>query len=287
MLEWPGSPAGVMLTSWLLAALPILLLVVLILGFGWSAARAGPAGWLAATFIARLSYGAGPEVLAVAQAKALFLAVDVLLIVWAAFLLYRVVDEAGGVATLAAALPRLTPDRGMQALLIGWAFASFLQGVGGFGVPVVVTAPISLGSSFQALIAASGVPGPVMSAQSAALLGAACLVCGGMVLHVARGRIRLLLPVVLMGLAMAATQYALAVGGVWHIAGFGGGLAGLAVGFVIARSTRSPSGPSASEVVPVRLIVLALTGYALLVVITLAVQFIVPLRAVLGSVVIH
>ncbi|MBF8255267.1 MAG: Lactate permease family protein [Anaerolineales bacterium] len=313
MLEWPGSPAGVMLTSWLLAALPILLLVVLILGFGWSAARAGPAGWLAAAFIARLSYGAGPEVLAVAQAKALFLAVDVLLIVWAAFLLYRVVDEAGGVATLAAALPRLTPDRGMQALLIGWAFASFLQGVGGFGVPVVVTAPIllglgfdpvtavvapslghawsvtfgSLGSSFQALIAASGVPGPVMSAQSAALLGAACLVCGAMVLHVARGRIRLLLPVVLMGLAMAATQYALAVGGVWHIAGFGGGLAGLAVGFVLARSTRRPSGPSASEVVPVRLIVLALTGYALLVVITLAVQFIVPLRAVLGSVVIQ
>jgi len=302
-----------MLTSWLLAAFPILLLVVLILGFGWSAARAGPAGWLAAAGIARLSYGAGPEVLAVAQAKAFFLAVDVLLIVWAAYLLYRVVDEAGGVATLAAALPRLTPDRGMQALLIGWAFASFLQGVGGFGVPVVVTAPIliglgfdpvtavvapslghawsvtfgSLGSSFQALIAASGVPGPVMTAQSAALLGVACLVCGAMVLHVARGRIRLLTPVVLMGLAMAATQYALAVGGVWPIAGFGGGLAGLAVGFVLARATRGPSGRSETEVVPRRLIGLALIGYVLLVVITLAVQFIVPLRAFLGSVVVE
>src|SRR3989304_942216 len=217
MLEWPGSPAGGILPSGLLAPLPALLLVVRILGFGWSAARAGPAGWLAAAGIARLSYGAGSEVLAVAQAKALFLAVDVLLIVWAAFLLCRVVDEAGGVATLAAALPRLTPDRGMQALLIGWAFASFLQGVGGFGVPVVVTAPIllglgfdpvtavvapslghawsvtfgSLGSSFQALIAASGVPGPVMSAQSAALLGAACLVCGGAGVHVGRGRVRL------------------------------------------------------------------------------------------------
>src|SRR3989337_4614803 len=145
MLEWPGSPAGVMLTSWLLPAPPLPPLVGLILGSGWSSARAGPAGWLAAAFIARLSYGAGPEVLAVAQAKALFLAVDVLLIVWAAFLLYRVGDEAGGVSTLAAALPRLTPDRGMQALLIGWAFASFLQGVGGFGVPVLVTGPILIG----------------------------------------------------------------------------------------------------------------------------------------------
>ena len=302
-----------MLTSWLLAALPILLLVVLILGFGWSAARAGPAGWLAAAFIAWLSFGAGPEVLAVAQAKAFFLAVDVLLIVWAAYLLYRVVDEAGGVATLAAALPHLTPDRGMQALLIGWAFASFLQGVGGFGVPVVVTAPIlmslgfdpvtavvapslghawsvtfgSLGSSFQALIAASGVPGPVMAAQSAALLGVACIVCGAMVLHVAQGRMRLLLTVGLMGLAMAATQYALAVGGVWNIAGFGGGLAGLAVGFVLARAARHPSERPPTEDVPLGRVGLALTGYALLVVITLAVQFVVPLRALLSSVVIQ
>src|SRR3989304_1735121 len=83
-------------------------------------------------------------------------------------------------------------------------------------------------------------------------------------------------PVVLTGLAMAATQYALAVGGVWHVAGFGGGLAGLAGGFVLARSTRRPSRPSSSEVGPGRLVV-----------ITLAVQFIVPLRAVLGSVVIQ
>ncbi len=300
-------------TSWLLAALPILLLVVLILGFGWSAARAGPAGWLAAAFIAWVSFGAGAGVLAVAQSKAFFLAIDVLLIVWAAYLLYRVVDEAGGIATLAAALPRLTPDRGMQALLVAWAFASFLQGVGGFGVPVVVTAPIlmslgfdpvtavvapllghawsvtfgSLGSSFQALIAASGVPGQVMAAQSAALLGAACLVCGGLVLHVARGSRRLLLPVVVMGLAMAGTQYALAVAGVWHIAGFGGGLAGLAVGFGLARVVRAgPASPTA-EAVPLRLVGLALTGYILLIVITLAVQFVAPLRETLSSVVLQ
>src|SRR3972149_9416116 len=99
-----------MLPSWLRAALPILLLVLLILGFGWSAARAGPAGWLAAALVAWLSYGARADVLAVAQAKAFFLAVDVLLIVWSAYLLYRVVDEAGGGAPLAAGLP--APDPG-------------------------------------------------------------------------------------------------------------------------------------------------------------------------------
>ncbi len=302
-----------MLTTWLLAALPILLLVLLILGLGWSAARAGPAGWLAAAAIAWLGFGAAADVLAVAMAKAFFLALDVLLIVWAAYLLYRVVDEAGGVATLAAALPRLTPDRGLQALLIAWAFASFLQGVGGFGVPVVVTAPIlvglgfdpllaviapslghawsvtfgSLGSSFQALIAASGVPGSAMAAQSAALLGLACFACGWMVLHVSGGRRVHLLAVAVMGLAMAGTQYLLAVNGVWHIAGLGGGLAGLAVGFAFVRLSRRRTEASPPPSVPARQITLALAGYALLVLITLAVQFLVPLHEALGAVVLQ
>ena len=302
-----------MLISWLLAALPILLIVVLILGFGWSAARAGPAGWLVAAVVAWAAFGAGADVLAVAQAKSFFLSLDVLLIVWAAYLLYRVVDEAGGVATLAAALPQLTGDRGMQALLIAWAFASFLQGVGGFGVPVVVTAPIllglgfdpvtavvapslghawsvtfgSLGSSFQALIATSCVPGSVMSAQSAALLGAACLACGLMVLRIAGGGRRLLLPWAMMGVAMAATQFVLAVGGVWHIAGFGGGLAGLAVGFGLARLQGGASDGSHPAPVPLKNIALALTGYGLLVAVTLGVQFIVPLRAVLSGIVLE
>jgi len=131
-----------MLFSWLPASLPILLLVGLMIGLRWGAARAGPAGWIAAALVGWIAFGAGPNVLAVAQAKAFFQSLDVLLIVTSAYLLYRVVDEAGGVAALAVALPKVTPDRGLQALLIAWAYASFLQGVGGFGVPVVVTAPI-------------------------------------------------------------------------------------------------------------------------------------------------
>ncbi len=41
----------------------------------------------------------------------------------------------------------------MQALLICWPFASFLQGVGGFGVPVAVTAPLLIGLGFTPLVA--------------------------------------------------------------------------------------------------------------------------------------
>ena len=36
----------------------------------------------------------------------------------------------------------------MQSLLLGWVFVSFLQGMGGFGVPVAVVAPLLVGLGF-------------------------------------------------------------------------------------------------------------------------------------------
>jgi lactate permease len=142
-----------MLLDWCLALTPLLLIVVLMIGFRWGAAKAGPAGWLAAMLVAALRFGAGIDLLAVAQAKALLLGLDILPIIWGAFLFYRVADEAGAVRTIGQALPHLTADRGMQALLIGWAFATFLQGVGGFGVPVAVTAPLLVGLGFSPMAA--------------------------------------------------------------------------------------------------------------------------------------
>ena len=97
--------------NFLLALLPILLILVLMVGFRWGASRAGGVGYLSALFIAVVFFGASPELLAIAHAKALFLTIDVLLIIWAAFLLYRVADEAGAIQTIGSALPFLTPDR--------------------------------------------------------------------------------------------------------------------------------------------------------------------------------
>ena len=184
---------------------------------------------------------------------------DVLYIIWTAFLLYRVVDEAGAIKTIGRLLPALTRDRGMQALLIGWVFASFLQGTGGFGVPVAVTAPLmaglgftplasvlipslghgwavtfgSLGSSFNAMMSATGLDAPTLAPLSALFLGLACVVTGPMIAHAADGWSgvkRLLIPALVIGLVMGAVQYLVAAGaGLWNLGAFMGGLAGLGV----------------------------------------------------------
>lgn len=295
----------------LLASVPILLILVLMVGLRWGAARAGAAGYLTALLIAIFYFGAGPQLLAVAHSKALLLALDVLLIIWAAFLLYRVADEAGAIRVIGDALPHLTADRGMQALIIGWAFASFLQGVGGFGVPVAVVAPIlvglgfaplaavlipsighgwsvtfgSLGSSFQALVSATNQPEEILAPPAAFFLGVACVLVGLEVAHAAGGWSalrRLLGAVLIIGTSMAVVQWLAVRSGAWPIAAFLGGLAGLLVCIPLARRHRGEAGNNGQ--LDRRALLIAMSGYIILVVLTLILQVIPAVKEALGGV---
>ena len=299
--------------TFFLAIVPILLILGLMVGLRWGASRAGGAGYLSALLIAVLYFGTGGQALAYAHAKAVLLILDVLLIIWTAFLLFRVVDEAGAIDTLGEALPHLTSDRGMQALIIGWAFAAFLQGVGGFGVPVAVIAPIlvglgfptltavvipslghawavtfgSLGSSFNALMAATGLPWEPLAPPAALFLGLAGIGAGYMVAHV-EGKWdsvrRLFIPVLVMGSAMGISQYLAATGGLWNIGGFIGGMVGLGVGFPLARRYRGEMQQDGQ--LDGSSLLVALSGYGFLIVLTLIVQLIPAVRQALGQFVI-
>jgi len=281
------------------------------IGFRWGAARAGAAGYLTAFIIAVVFFGAGANVLAYAHTKAFILSVDVLFIIWAAYLLYRVTDEAGAIKTIGRLLPSLTSDRGMQALLIGWVFASFLQGAGGFGVPVAVTAPLliglgftplsavvipsighgwavtfgSLGSSFNALLSATGLEAAALAPLSALYLGLACVLIGPMVAYAADGWSgvkRLLLPALVIGIVMGITQFAVAAGaGLWNLGAFTGGLAGLAISMWVVRWGGAGGGIERSERKP---LFLALSAYIVLIPITVTILLIPPIKEWLGQV---
>jgi len=313
-----------MLIDWLLALTPILVVLVLMLGLQWKGVRAGPMGWLAAVLIAALRFGASWQVLAWAQVKGLFLSLWVLYIIWAALLFYRVTDEAGAVTAIGSGLSQLTTDRALQALLLGWVFAAFLQGVSGFGVPVAVVGPLlvglgfpavpavviasvghswavtfgSLGSSFYALMAATGRAGEELAGPCAALLGMACFLCGAGVLWAAGGRRALrqgLAPLLALGLAMAGTQYLAVTHGLWSIGAMCGGLAGLGAGVAWTRWARRGEDPSTLEGRSQRnapttgqiTLSWAMLPYGLLVAIILLVKLVKPVGEFLGQVVIR
>ncbi len=300
--------------NFFLALIPILLILVLMLGLKWGAIQASLAGYLASILLAVFVFGSGVELLGYAHLKALLSSLDVLMIIWAAFLFYRVTDEAGAVRQIGEALPHLTADRGMQALIIGWGFASFLQGVGGFGVPVAVVAPIlvglgfspivaivvpslgsgwgvtfgSFGSAFQALLSTTGYSSTDLAFPSALFLGVAALITGLLVLHCTvgwRGLLRLTPVAILLGVVMGAVQLAVAVLGPWNTAAFMGGLAGLLVSFGLARFYRGAQ--SQNGKLDGKALGLALSGYAILVIITLVILLVPVIKSFLGGVVIR
>ena len=300
--------------AFILALIPILLILILMLGLRWGAVPASLAGYLAALVIAVFYFGSGVKLLAYSHLKALLSSLDVLLIIWAAFLFYRVTDEAGAVNQIGAALPHLTADRGMQALVIGWAFASFLQGVGGFGVPVAVVAPIlvglgfspisaiiipsvgsgwavtfgSLGSSFQALLATTGYSSSDLAFPAALFLGIAALITGLLILHNTvgwRGIPRLAPAAILLGAVMGIVQLVVAVMGPWNTSAFIAGMVGLLVSFALARFYRGIQQQNGR--LDSRALALAVSGYILLVVVTMLIQLIPSIRHRLGGVVIQ
>jgi len=304
---------------WLLALSPIVVVLILMIGFRWGGSKAGPVGWLTAMIVSLVFFGATPELLAYSQLKGLLLTVYVLYIIWMALVLYNVVNEAGAITVIGRAISHLTGDRVMQLLILSWVFSAFLQGVAGFGVPIAVVAPLLIGmgfepttavvataighswsvtfgdiaSSFQALIAATGLGGQELAPWSALFLGLACFGCGLAAAHAHDGfrALRHGLPAILIvGSLMSGTQYLLATNGLWTLAGFVAGLVGLLAGAGVTRLPlyRSTSATSTADSVEGRLkLPLALAPYLLLIALVTAAELYGPLHELLNSVVIR
>lgn len=139
--------------SWGLAFLPLAILLLLMLGANWGAAEAGPLSWIIALAIAFFYFGAPLDVIGYENAKGIWSALTVLYVVWASILIYEVSHEGEAFEPLRRGITRLLPDPLMQVMAFGWAFASFLQGVTGFGVPIAVCAPLLVGIGVRPLYA--------------------------------------------------------------------------------------------------------------------------------------
>jgi lactate permease len=144
----------------LLAAAPLALIIALMLGLRWSAARAGLAGLVAALGVAYLGFGYGDAVLGeigrwragtFAFAEAGFTAATILWIIFPALCVYELQKRSGAFDVIRAGLASVSTDRRVQVLLIAWFFALFMEGAAGFGTPVALAAPLLVSLGFTPL----------------------------------------------------------------------------------------------------------------------------------------
>jgi len=141
----------------LLAALPILTILVLMLGLRWSAAKAGAAGLLLTIIIASSAFEFGSQVLPElgilgantgALAEAVFIALTILWIIFPALCIHELQQSSGAMDQLRNAIGNLSPDPRITALLIAWFFALFMEGAAGFGTSAALAAPFLVGLGF-------------------------------------------------------------------------------------------------------------------------------------------
>lgn len=127
---------------WLLAASPIIVLAFLLVKLRWTAQQAGATGMFVAAAVALLIFQTPLETLAVAGGKGVWDSAPILFVIWAALLLYHIMDKSGGYEALRQGIVSFSPNEVFIVVALGWIFTSFLQGIDGFGTPIVIVAPL-------------------------------------------------------------------------------------------------------------------------------------------------
>jgi len=138
----------------LVAFVPILIALVLMVGMRWPATKAMPLAWAAAALGAMGVWGLPFGYVAALTMQGFVTAVGILIIVFGAILILRTLQHSGGMETIQYGMQNISGDRRIQAIIIGYMFAAFIEGAAGFGTPAALAAPLLLSLGFPPLAAA-------------------------------------------------------------------------------------------------------------------------------------
>ncbi|TVP90017.1 L-lactate permease [Alkalibacterium sp.] len=127
---------------WLMGTVPIILLIIFMVILQWGALKAAPTTLLITIMLSMTVFRGSLTVIGVELLRASWSSLSIILVILTAILLYEVSNEVNAFETLNRLFKTVAPNELIRILLIGVVFASFLQGVTGFGVPVLVTAPL-------------------------------------------------------------------------------------------------------------------------------------------------
>lgn len=137
----------------LLAAIPLAIIFVLMIGLRWSAVKAMPVA-LGITLILVLFVWETPLNWVLASGiNGVAVMLKIILIVFGALTLLFTLQETGALGVINQGFSTISPDRRVQTIIIAWLFGGFVEGAAGFGVPIALVAPLLLSLGFPALAA--------------------------------------------------------------------------------------------------------------------------------------
>ncbi len=147
--------AGSLGASAAVAAVPVVVLFLMLGVFRKPAWMSALAALVSALVVALTVYGMPLQLAAVSTlygaAYGLF---PIAWIVFAAIMLYRLAVDTGKFEIIKDSVGGLTDDRRLQALFIAFSFGAFIEGAAGFGAPVAVSGAMLAGLGFNPFYAA-------------------------------------------------------------------------------------------------------------------------------------
>lgn len=139
--EWLLLLIGIAPIVWLFLALCVLRLPGHV---------ACPGGLALAAVLALVFLQTPPENVATAALEGLLFALwPIILVIVAAMILYNYSVETGGMDTIKRLLTGISCDKRVLILILAWGFGGFLEGVAGFGVPVLIPGSILVSLGFS------------------------------------------------------------------------------------------------------------------------------------------
>ena len=137
----------------LLAAAPIVLAGVLLVGLRLPARWAMPAVYIVTALIGWLAWEMSGTQIAAASIEGLLITATLLYIIFGAILLLNTLEQSGGVTAIRRSFSMISDDRRVQVVIVAWLFGAFIEGAAGFGTPAAIAAPLMVALGFPAACA--------------------------------------------------------------------------------------------------------------------------------------
>ena len=138
----------------IIAAVPIILTIILTVGFNIPAKKVLPISWAVCALIGLTYWGMDAGHIAAYTVTGFLGSIDTLLIIFGAILLMNMLNEAGAMRRIEAMFNGITEDSRIQIIIVGFAFAAFIEGAAGFGTPPAICAPLLIGLGAPPMAAA-------------------------------------------------------------------------------------------------------------------------------------
>ena len=137
-----------------LAFLPIIVILILMIGFKYSSRIALSSALLLTICIVAFRWQLSIQSIAGYILFGFLKAFDIIVVIFGAILILNVLKYSGGMSVISRGFNGISEDRRVQVIIIAWLFGAFIEGAAGFGTPAALAAPLLVGLGFPPLAAA-------------------------------------------------------------------------------------------------------------------------------------